>query len=200
MRNPRLLIAAVAATLAVTAIAFTAVRAAQPTPVAVVDVQALLDGLDQRVQLERELEQFIAQRQAQLDTARQAMEDARAEVELAAEASPERRDALRSFREAEMTARVRGEAFQTEIQIERGRIWSTLFAEISDAVAQVAQRDGWEIVFQDDSDLSLPEGIRAERDVIEYILRKKVIYAQDSRSNITADVRTFMNNRFNAGN
>ncbi|MEL6329985.1 MAG: OmpH family outer membrane protein [Planctomycetota bacterium] len=200
MRNPRLLIAAVAAALAVTAIAFTAVRAAQPTPVAVVDVQALLDGLDQRVQLERELEQFIAQRQAQLDTARQAMEDARAEVELAAEASPERRDALRSFREAEMTARVRGEAFQTEIQIERGRIWSTLFAEISDAVAQVAQRDGWEIVFQDDSDLSLPEGIRAERDVIEYILRKKVIYAQDSRSNITADVRTFMNNRFNAGN
>jgi Skp family chaperone for outer membrane proteins len=187
------------ALLATAALAFsTGRRAAPPTPVAVIDVQTLLDGLEQRPALERELQAFIDTRQAQLNEVVEAVRAAQDEVELAREDSPQRRDALRRLREAQNVARFRREAFDREILIERGTIWSTLFKQIDDAVDEVAARDGWQLVIHNDSSLELPVQGRPEPEVIEFILRRKVLYAE-SAVDITDEVRTVMNNRFNAG-
>ena len=206
--SPLVIIAAVAALLAgaaqiqsarANAAAAAATRAAAPTPIAVVRLAELLDGLEERAELEARLNTEIEQRQTELNELAQKVVDARESLQ---EAIPPGTEAYRNkaaeIYELEAQARIRREILQQRILIQKGAMLVELYAKIGESAKAIAEREGYDAVFIDDSKLELPPQ-PTEQAALGAILSRRLLYTNDS-IDITADLRTLMNNRFNAGN
>jgi len=198
-------LAAAAAALAAVALlrpqpaeATDAARFAQPTSIATVDIKDVIDQLDQRDAMERELGQFLADRQALLDELSAQIEEAAADGEILPEGSPERAEAARRVRELQALGQTRQRFLEQEIDRQRSKMWLTLLREVDEAVDEIAQRDAWEIVIVDDTGLGLPEETAPEQESLGALFRRRVLHAAD-RVDITGDVVVYMNNRFNSG-
>jgi Skp family chaperone for outer membrane proteins len=173
-----------------------AVQQAGPSAVAVVDLTRLLDGLDERAALEQELNQEIEQRQAELDRVTGAIERMGQDIQTLAEDDPNRTQRIRELRMKEIEARALRNFIQEELSLEKGRMLGNLFNKIQNSVADIAARDGWDLVLIDDSSLELPSQVN-EQQMLQLVLSRRVLAAGE-RVDITDDVRTLMNNRFNA--
>jgi len=200
---PALTIAAIALAAAALlrpqpAVATASARLAQPTAIATVDIKQVIDQLDERAAMERDLEQFIADRQSQLDELSAQIEEAAADGEILPEGSPERAEAARRVRELQALGQTRQQFLEQEISRQRGKMWLDLLRKTDAAVDEIAQRDAWEIVIVDDTGLGLPAETAPEQESLSALFRRRVLHAAD-RVNITSDVVVYMNNRFNSG-
>jgi len=173
-----------------------AVRLANPSSVAVVDLAVLLDGLDERGFLEDQLNQEIAARQAELDRLVGEIERMREDINLLPEEDASRISRIRDLRLKEVEARALREFVQQQLSVEKGRMLATLYNKVRTAVCEIAARDGWDLILIDDSDLELPQ-TASEQQMLQLILNRRVLCADD-RISITDEVRTLMNNQFNA--
>lgn len=189
-------VALLATSLANDADASAARLAPGPTRVASVNLSQLLEGLDERTQLERQLDEVITRRQNQLDEIVGELRLKSEDIELLPDDSPQRRELAREIRELEITARARREFLQNEISTEKGGTLVTLFRKIQDASETIAGRDGWDIVLIDDSGLPLPPGAN-EQQALGLILQRRVLHAS-ANVDITNDVQTYMNNQYNS--
>lgn len=73
-----------------------------------------------------------------------------------------------------------------------------LYNKISAAVGNVAERDGWQIVFWDDS-RSKPADESKLEDAANLMSRRQVLYSQATTVDITDEVILLMNNEFRSG-
>ncbi|MEM0983663.1 MAG: OmpH family outer membrane protein [Planctomycetota bacterium] len=184
-----------------TADATRAVAAANPTPMAVVDIAKVVDQLNERAALERDLKIFISTREASLEQIQNEMEEVSADAEILPEGSAERIEAARRLRELQATGQARQQFLNQEITIERGKIFLNILDKVEAAVGEIAQRDGWEIVVINDDGISdiRKQRVRAEDDALNLVFGRRILHASP-RVDITNDVIIFMNNRFaNAG-
>lgn len=179
------------------AVATDSASLAQPTSIATVDIKQVIDQLDERAAMERDLEQFIADRQSQLDDLSSQIEEAAADGEILPEGSPERAEAARRVRELQALGQTRQKFLEEEISRQRGKIWLDLLRKIDATVDEIAQRDAWEIVIVDDTGLGLPAENAAEQESLSALFRRRVLHAAD-RVNITSDVILYMNNQYNS--
>jgi|JRYH01.1.fsa_nt_gb Skp family chaperone for outer membrane proteins len=196
----------IALTLAVSAfgVAFNAsradasnIRAAGASAVAVMDLAKLLEGLAEREYMEKELNAQIEKRQAELDKVTGEITRMTDDIKVMAENDPNRIERIRDLRIKEVEARALRQFVQEQLSLEKGRMLAALFKKVQAAVADISARDGWDIVMIDDSSIDLPE-MANEQQMLQMILARRVLAATDS-VDITDEVRTLMNNQFNAG-
>ncbi len=170
---------------------------AQPTTVAIVDVERALNELEELSTLNKSLEANAKQRQENLDVLRNENDSLKAELsELPTNAKERQREIRARIFELNETIKARFNAYQTLIDIEKGEIISPLYAKLLTAVGEVSAREGYELVLFDDRTLQVPEGVQAV--VNDAIQQKSILYASD-RLDITDQVVLLMNNKFQAG-
>ena len=174
----------------------TAARAANPSAVAVVDLGELLEGLAERSFLEAELNQEIDQRQQELNTIVKEIERMQEDIKTLPEGDSRTIQKVRDFRIKEVQARALSQFVQEQLSLEKGKMLATIYNKIQTAVCDVSNRDGWDIVLIDDSGPSLPE-LANEQQMNQLILARRILCASDA-VDVTADVKTLMNNQFNA--
>ena len=170
---------------------------AQPTTVAIVDVERALNELEELSALNKSLEANAKQRQENLDALRKENDSLKAELsELPTNAKERQREIRARIFELNETIKARFNAYQTLIDIEKGEIIGPLYTKLLTAVGEVSAREGYELVLFDDRALQVPEGVQAV--VNDAIQQKSILYASD-RLDITDQVVLLMNNKFQAG-
>lgn len=199
----RLGIAAILATLVAGAFVLgsgraeaTSARAANPSAVAVVDLGELLDGLEERVFLEGELNKEIDARQRELNEIVEQIKTMNSNIETLPDGDPRTIQQIRDLRLKEVEARAMQQFVSEQLSLEKGKMLAVLYTKIQRAVCDVLASDGWDIVLIDDSGLELPQ-MAQEQQMLQLILSRRVLCASD-RVDITNDVKTRMNNNFNA--
>ena len=171
--------------------------AAPPTAVCVVRLNAVLDGLNERLELEKRVERDIDNRKAQLNEIKTRLDELREQLQtVETPATPSYLDRLREANELDATLRVRGEIFTQTTDAEKAAIFADLFFKIRDSAKSVAEREGYDIVLIDDSDQGF--AVPTQAGVISDIQSRSVLYASE-RVDITSLVQSFMNNKFQTG-
>ncbi|MDQ7014670.1 MAG: OmpH family outer membrane protein [Planctomycetota bacterium] len=170
---------------------------AQPTTIAIVDVERALNELEELSTLNKSLEANAKQRQENLDILRNENDSLKAELsELPTNAKERQREIRARIFELNETIKARFNAYQTLIDIEKGEIIGPLYTKLLAAVGEVSAREGYELVLFDDRALQVPEGVQAV--VNDAIQQKSILYASD-HLDITDQVVLLMNNKFQAG-
>jgi len=170
---------------------------APPASVAVVRLDPLLQGLDERTALETQLTAFIADRQAQLEELVETRDSAVADLEILRPGTAPHRDKTREVLEIRSQLETRQKVLQEIISLETGRILAELFDKIRAASSEIAERQGYDVVMLDDSAARLPPNV-SESAVLRYIGERRILHAGAS-IDITDQVRTYMNNAFQTG-
>lgn len=169
---------------------------AQPTAVAVVDLVAVLEGLNERADLERNLERELETRRQQIQDVNTQIETVQADLETLAAGSDERREKARELFELQAIGEARARAINQIVSIEKGAVFRELYEKIEEAIAELSQRDGYDAVFLNDATFPIPTNA-SDIDVERAILSRSVLYAHPS-VDITDSLVAFMNNQYAA--
>jgi len=172
---------------------------ANPTAVAVVNLEDLINGLDQFTTMEQRIQPYVNGLQAELDTLIQQLQDKQAEIELApAEQSELTTQLRRDFRKLEAVVGQRQQINQQLINLRIGDELSNIYDKIRATIDDVANREGYGLVVVDDRGVNIPPNMDAER-VQAFISRKRILYAS-GEVDITERLIARMNADFQAGN
>ena len=171
-----------------------AVKAASPSAVAVVDLAELLEGLNERTYLEEKLNSEIADRQTELDSINAEIEKMADQIGTLKEGDDQTMQKIRDMRIKQVEARALGQFVQEQLSLEKGQMLATIYNKVQTAAGKILARDGWDVILIDDSGLALPE-MAQEGQMLQLILNRRVL-ASDAEVDITADVQTLMNNEF----
>ena len=182
-------------TLPAPAQANNAVRAASGT-VAVVDLQLLINSLEEFKAAEAKIQPELQRLQQELNSMSSNLESAKAEFELI-NSEEQRINKMREIRKLTATTSFQRDINQTIINFMLGDNLRNLYNDAIEAVEQIAQREGYEIVIVDDRALVVPNNIDV-REAETLISRKRILYAGDS-IDITQRVIDKMNTDFRAG-
>lgn len=186
----------VCATLVWHADATSARPPATPVAVATVDIVEIINGLDERSVREQELNERRESRKEQLDEVVKEIQTLESDIQTLPSGTDEHRNKIRELMELRAVAEARRKALSQIISIDMGNVMSGLYAKVEDAIKRIADREGYDIVLLDDSDLPLPDNA-ADSEVYRAIITKSVIYHHDA-TDITDRVVTLLNNEFNA--
>ncbi len=171
---------------------------ATPTAVATIDIVAVFEKLNERTVLEAQLEERRKAREAQLDEVRRRIRELQSNIEnIHAPGSNDSKEAIREFMEQRAVAEARANALSQIMSIDRGSIRRQLFEKIQTTIAKIAERDGIDVVFLDDSGFDLPELNASDADVSRAIVTKGILYSHRA-VDITDRVITMMNNEYTA--
>lgn len=168
---------------------------ASATPVAIVDLERVMQGLKEREARETAMRGTISERQKELDTFNRKLEALAKQIE-----STPRTDipAMRRLRQEQIEttaqARVRQEILKELISHETGEILRSLYMKINDSVARIATKDGWQLVLLDNRSISIPEQV-TDREV-NFIIQSRTVLHATSSIDITNDVITLMNSEY----
>ncbi|MEQ9096356.1 MAG: OmpH family outer membrane protein [Phycisphaerales bacterium] len=179
------------------------VARATPTPVATVDLVAVITQLDEFKVIDQRIQADVEKKSNEIKQLTQEIEGLTADMERLDPAS----DAYdQIFRERNMKMgfrELRGSMLVKWQQEDTARVLTDLYEKALKAVEDVAKRDGWEVVIHGGQPLMVPRNpnVRAEAavDFVEnFIQTRRVIYAGES-VNITKSVVQHMNNQYAAG-
>lgn len=184
-----------AAALLAVGMAFNAARPpAQPTAIAVVDIVTVLDGLEQKLALEQQLQDDVAAGQGQLDQIVEELNDVRENMKLMETDSADYRKMVQNHIELQAQASARREFLEGYLSFQKGQMMANLFRGITDTVRTIADREGYDIVLADDSTFPVRSGA-PEAEVRGVVLSRSVLYRYDT-VDITQQVITEMNNNY----
>lgn len=186
----------ITALLAWTAGASSSRPPAQPTAIATVDIMDVIEGLNERTVLEGQLEARMESRQAQLNEVLDALKKLDADLQMLNAGTDEYREKMQEGIEKQALAKTRREVLSQIVSIDNGTVMEKLFSKIENAIQDIAEREGYDIVLFDDSSFEVPENA-PNQDVVRAIITKSVIYRHDS-IDITQQVITLMNNEYSA--
>ncbi len=185
-----------------TADASTVVQAS-PTATATVDLFAVIAGLDEYKARQQSLERNAQERQSeieQLPAEIGGLEEDLASLEHGTDAFEmvRREPTMKSrFRELRLQTLLNWQAEDT------AAMTYELFGKAATSVAEVAERDGWEIIVHGGQPMSIPPNMNLRPEtavaaVREWIDSRRVIYSSDA-VDITESVIQHMNNKYAAG-
>ncbi len=195
------LVGVLAASIFAGAAAANAVRPpAQPTAVAVVDVPAILDGLNEKDRLEADLQTAITESRGKLQELTTEAEGLQEQLDpesgILKQGTPEYIQALGRLIELQSQAKARSQVLEQTLALKQGEMLRTLYAKMETAIAKISERQGYDIVLLNDSTFPLSNPAPFNQTQGE-ILNRSVIYAHES-VDITDDVIVLMNNEYQA--
>jgi Skp family chaperone for outer membrane proteins len=174
--------------------------AADPTPVAVVDVSRVIDEIDERSDWDIRIEALRGSIQREAATRREAMDKRLKESEQSA--TPEERQRIRD-EVALMQLRLEqwGALKTAELDREESLKWRSIYRNLRRESQRVAEAAGYEMVMVDDSvgDVqTVPQSkVPLQQQVLEQITNRRILFAANT-IDITDQVIVRMNNAANA--
>ncbi|MEN0019549.1 MAG: OmpH family outer membrane protein [Planctomycetota bacterium] len=194
----RIVLVAASAAILVGFGAFGSRSVASPSSVAVVDMAELIGSLDEWKERYALLEAEFKDAQTELDDIAQQIQEEGEKLEELAESDRERQFAIR-IRILELQGQLqgKGQALQSVIDIKRSELLRDVNQSTLQAIATVAQQGGWDIVLHDDTGV-VAEDMRVMSSGVIRVPGRRILHHGDT-VDITAEVRTRMNNEFAAG-
>jgi len=171
--------------------------AARPAMVALVDLQKVINGLEEREHGEQELNSIIAERQAKLKDLGGQYDRGKAELEILAPGSDDYNKKAEELLRLEATLRFEDEFAQTLLNQKRGEVFARLFNKVLEASKRLAEQQGYDLVLSNDGAASVPMR-QGESAVRTAMVTRRVLYAADW-VDVSAELLRFMNNEWNAG-
>ena len=176
-------------------------RLAQPSAVAVLNWLDVTQKLDQWKVIQEELDLDQGKLLEKNLGRAQQQKELRDQLEILGKDTQTFRDTLEKLQRMSVLDKAEAELEEGLLRSRRLEEQIKIYIDISEAVAAIAERDGWDVVIWDDSVSKLPNlaEIRGLDEAVELISRRQVFYTNKNTVDITDDVSQFMNNDFNAG-
>lgn len=196
-RHPALIVVAVVTLLVVGLAGAGAQQAmqAEPTAVAVVDLERVFDQLEEMSALEADANSKAEQIQKQAEEKRQEVQQLQSDLGLLKAGTEEHRQAQEEVEMAAIEFRTWLQFQKQKLERERGVMVEGLYRKTLDAVEQVADGSGYDLVLYKARTTDL--NFESARDLAQRIQARKVLYADDALD-ITDEVVQRMNNTYNA--
>lgn len=199
MHRMRILVFALAALFLAAGLAgATAALQAQPTATAVVDVQQVFSSLEERTQLEADMqgraEQFSQQRQNREQQIQQLQQELQV-LNPGSDAYQQKQD---EYGKAVMEYQVWARFEEQKLKVEHALQLERLYRRTTDAISKVAQEYGYDIVLYKEQPLQLNRQELNIDQVRSQIAIRKVLYASDTVE-VTDRVIQRMNNEYQSG-
>lgn len=173
-----------------------AMLAPQAVPFAVIEINTVLNKLEEKASREGELGGYLKQLGDALDATKKELDQSRADMNILPTNSPEFDQAREKV--VRLTAKLRLDQEMSEALAadRRMRMQLGLFNKIRSATQRLAKKEGYGVVFSDDSGVEIPPQAPTEQ-IGQGIVTRRMIFA-DPAVNISEQVATMMNNEFKA--
>lgn len=163
--------------------------------VATINLPRTLDSLDEARALARDLEALDVRLKERVDNMVREFESLGEEIRVTPRDSPERLQAEQRFRELRIRIEVEQNIRKNRVEEEYAANLAKIFESIRNATAEVSRRNGYTVVFYDDSTAEVPPA-RVGVDAVRGIINQRRIGYVDPRHDITQEVIDYMNNQF----
>jgi len=171
-----------------------------PATVAVVDIAAVLDRLDEKIDQQQNLTKVAEERRDFVKSMTDKIESLKSEVGILPAKSEEARAKREEIVRLEAQRRIEAEIAAQVVENLQLTMQVDLVRKIIDASQRVAKRDGWTIVLTDDREAATPpEGQQIRIDQQLQLLAQQTVIAADNLTEITEEVVRLMNNEYKAG-
>ena len=173
-------------------------RFAAPTAVATVDLGRILEALDERSAKEADLNRFFDSLKGEAEPMQEAL--AALEEQIKNETNPPRRAELEeqfNLRQIQFASWNQVRAMQ--VDIEKSIMLRDLYKQIKEAVAELANVEGYDLILVDDSggELGIDPNSQQSREaqILRQITRRRALYSADT-IDITDEIIVRMNNAY----
>ncbi len=171
-------------------------RAVPPAMIAVIRLDAVIDGLDERRARQTLLDQMQSETAARIGQLAAELADKDDQYNILPDA--EKPKAYKEIRKLKFRLDFERNFAKSELDEVLGEMFAELFNKIDDSVDQIAVQNGYTLVISDDSSAVVPTRGILSSDATRAITRRRVLYVAPEHD-ITADVIAYMNNAFAAG-
>ena len=169
---------------------------AQPTAVAVVDVQQVFNTIKERTQMRAELQDRAQKLEQQEKSRRQKIEQLRQQLNAQAPGTAAYKDTQDKLRKSAIERQVWVKFQQRQLNLERGLLVEKLYRRVLDTVGKIASERGFDLVLYKSGDPDFQ--YQKPEQLLSQIAVRKVLYAEDG-TDITDQVVQRLNNEFEAG-
>lgn len=194
LTRPLVFLAAASLLVAGLATAYAQVNRAQPTAVAVVDLKALLDNLDERAAREADVTRSRERLQQEAEQRRNEFQQLRNELDMLKPGSETFQNKQDELQRTALELKVWSEYQQQKVNRETGLMIEDLYRKCLDAIGLTAEDLGYDVVlFKEDTpdfNYENPAQLSTQIQV------RKVLWSRDA-IDITDEVAQRMNNAFN---
>ena len=177
----------------------TTATSASAVIVAVVDIEEVVAGLEQRADAERKLQARAARIQSDSDVWRSRLEEARQLME-SAEGSAAQRDAILAYKDLEFQFEAKMAYWNDILERERVKLWQSVFAALRAEVRKISEARGWDVVVADDSSSEFVPSreVPLEAQYKQFMRNRRILYAGQP-VDATAIILDQMNRSWAAG-
>ena len=174
-------------------------RSASAVIVAVVDIEEVIGGLEQRADAERRLQARAAEIQAEGDAFRSRLAEAE-QVMQTAEGAAAQREAIVAFKNLEFQYEGKMAYWNDILERERVKLWQSVFASLREEIRKISEARGWDEVVADDSSAEFfpSRDVPLEAQYKQFMRDRRILYAGQP-VNATAIILDQMNRSWAAG-
>lgn len=167
--------------------------APRATTAAVVDVSTVLNGLDQKLQIEAELQAQVDAGNAELRAREEQVRQLQADLQLMS-AGTAAYDAKRDEFDLKVIEFQTAQNYQKQrVNREYSRQFGKLYTNILEAIERVSQANGYELVLFKEQDIDFSN---VPRDQLPAVIQARKVLYSSAALDITEQVRTMMNNEY----
>jgi Skp family chaperone for outer membrane proteins len=170
---------------------------AEPTAVAVVNVQQVFNNLKEKQQVEARLKQRAQKMQQQQKQKQQKIQKMRSDLDVLREGSNNYQQQKRKLERALVDFQAWKKFKQRKLEQSRGIEMQNLYRKVVNTAGSVAKDNGFDIVLYDEGGSDF--NFRNSQQLSRMIQMRKVLWAKN-KLNISDQVQQRMNNQFTAGN
>ncbi len=177
----------------------TTASSASAVIVAVVDIEEVIAGLEQRADAERKLQVRAAEIQAEGDAWQSRLSEAE-QVMKTADGSAAQREAIVAFKDLEFQYEAKMAYWNDILEREKVKLWQSVFAALREEVRTISEARGWDVVVADDSAAEffpIREG-SLEIQYKQFMRDRRILYAGQP-VDATAIILDQMNRKWSAG-
>ena len=128
----------------------TTANSASAVIVAVVDIEEVIGGLEQRADAERKLQARAADIQAKGDAWKSRLSEAEQAMQTA-DGSAAQREAIVAFKDLEFQYEAKVAYWNDILERDRVKLWQSVFTTLREEVRKISEARGWDVVVADDS-------------------------------------------------
>ena len=177
----------------------TTANSASAVIVAVVDIEEVIGGLEQRADAERKLQARAAKIQADGDAWKSRLSEAEQAMKTA-EGSDAQREAIVAYKDLEFRYEGQMAYWNDILEKERVKLWQSVFTSLREEVRKISEARGWDVVVADDSSAEFFPSREAplEAQYKQFMRDRRILYAGQP-VDATAIILDQMNRSWSAG-
>lgn len=146
----------------------------QPSVLVTVNLERVFDGLDTRAAADERLAAIAEELQGQAETKAAAIDEANEELELLQNGSAAHQEALEDLTRKTLDYQAFAEFSRRKIEVQKAQALKRIYVDIKVAAKAMAEENGYDVVFVDDSVAAMGGG--TETEVNRQISGRRMLY------------------------